>query len=158
MGTQEDRRVEHVVPRAAVEAGRYDMVIEISVNAMFGLGLNGFRYQRPQMDKYFTLITADIFVSRSQARGLQYDFVILSQIARSGHSSEQKRALKATQDIMSLWERTAHDVDSGDLARRIQKCREIGWKILGNLDEETLARSQTRAVPEDTNVWGIGHW
>jgi hypothetical protein len=47
MGLQEDRRIEHIIPSEAVKAGSYHCIIEISINAMFGLGLNGFRYQRP---------------------------------------------------------------------------------------------------------------
>lgn len=48
-GTQEDRRVEHIVPRAAIRNGKYNFIIELSINAMFGLGLNGFRHQRPNV-------------------------------------------------------------------------------------------------------------
>lgn len=49
MGLQEDRRIEHIIPSEAVRAGSYHCVIEISINAMFGLGLDGFRYQRPDV-------------------------------------------------------------------------------------------------------------
>lgn len=157
MGTQEDRRVEHVIPRAAVESGRYDLVIELSVNAMFGLGSKQSRYQEPLKDKYFDLVTADIFVSRSEARHLQYDFVILSQIARSGHSSVQKRALKATQEIMNAWRRDEGDVESGDLAQLVARCRKIGWRVLGDLDPQSIARTQTNLAGEDVNIWAIGH-
>lgn len=48
-GTAEDRRVEYIIPREAVTAGRYEFIIELSVNAMFGLGLNGFRHQQPDV-------------------------------------------------------------------------------------------------------------
>ena len=48
-GTQEDRRVEHIIPREAISNGKYQFIIELSVNAMFGLGLNGFRHQRPDV-------------------------------------------------------------------------------------------------------------
>jgi alpha-mannosidase len=48
-GDQEDRRVEHIIPRTAVEVGTYEVVIEVSINAMFGLGLNGFRHQKPDV-------------------------------------------------------------------------------------------------------------
>ena len=45
----EDRRVEFVIPAEAVQHGIYQCYIEVSVNAMFGLGLNGFRHQQPDV-------------------------------------------------------------------------------------------------------------
>lgn len=45
----EDRRVEFVLPPDAVKAGVFECYIEVSVNAMFGLGLNGFRHQQPDV-------------------------------------------------------------------------------------------------------------
>jgi alpha-mannosidase len=51
-GTQEDRRVQHIVQRYAIKNGKYQFVMELSVNAMFGLGLNGFRHQRPDVSAF----------------------------------------------------------------------------------------------------------
>jgi hypothetical protein len=48
-GTAEDRRVEHVVPREAVERGTYELIVELSCNGMFGTGLNGYRHQQPDV-------------------------------------------------------------------------------------------------------------
>lgn len=48
-GTAEDRRVDHIIPRDAVAAGSYSFYVELSINAMFGLGLNGFRHQQPDV-------------------------------------------------------------------------------------------------------------
>lgn len=48
-GTAEDRRIDHIVPREAVTAGRYEIYIEVSVNGLFGVGINGFRHQRPDV-------------------------------------------------------------------------------------------------------------
>lgn len=36
-----DRRVEHIIPREAVERGTYEVVIESSCNGMFGVPWNG---------------------------------------------------------------------------------------------------------------------
>ena len=36
-----DRRVEHIIPRSAVKAGKYELVIESSCNGMFGVPWNG---------------------------------------------------------------------------------------------------------------------
>lgn len=57
MGLQEDRRIEHIIPAEAVKAGEYHCIVEISINAMFGLGLDGFRYQRPEVCPSFAHLT-----------------------------------------------------------------------------------------------------
>ena len=36
-----DRRVEHIIPRAAVKKGVYEIVVESSCNGMFGVPWNG---------------------------------------------------------------------------------------------------------------------
>jgi len=46
-GEQEDRRVEHIIPPAAVKEGRYTVIIEVTANGMFGLG--PYRYQTPDV-------------------------------------------------------------------------------------------------------------
>lgn len=48
-GTQEDRRIDHIIPKEAVQRGRYECIIEVSVNALFGLGLDGYRHQQPDV-------------------------------------------------------------------------------------------------------------
>nr|XP_019011845.1 uncharacterized protein I206_03951 [Kwoniella pini CBS 10737]OCF50626.1 hypothetical protein I206_03951 [Kwoniella pini CBS 10737] len=161
-GDQEDRRIEHVVPRAAVVAGRYECVIEISVNGMFGLGLNGFRHQQPDMNVFFQLALADIVLVRSEARALQIDFQILSQIGThpdSEGSSLSRRALRASNDIMNHFRRVNDDDDDGSLDDRIRQCREIGWEVLGPLDEQSdqQADQDDSKARDDARIWGIGH-
>lgn len=46
-GTQEDARIEHVVPAAVVQTGSYTMIIEVSANGMFGVGMDDLRYNVP---------------------------------------------------------------------------------------------------------------
>ena len=46
-GEQKDRRVEHIIPSSAVREGRYEVIIEVSCNSMFGLG--PYRYQTPDV-------------------------------------------------------------------------------------------------------------
>jgi hypothetical protein len=48
-GEQKDRRVEHIIPAAAVREGRYEIIIEVSCNSMFGLG--AYRYQTPDVSE-----------------------------------------------------------------------------------------------------------
>ena len=40
-GTGGDRRVEHIIPREAVEQGVYEVIIESSCNGMFGVPQSG---------------------------------------------------------------------------------------------------------------------
>ncbi len=46
-GEQEDRRVEHIIPQENVRQGRYEVIIEVTCNSMFGLG--PYRYQTPDV-------------------------------------------------------------------------------------------------------------
>ena len=68
-GTAEDRRIDHIIPREAVLKGSYQCYIEISVNALFGLGLNGFRHQQPDVSVVMiTLIPDERVVSTRNCR------------------------------------------------------------------------------------------
>ncbi|WVF71778.1 hypothetical protein IAT40_006586 [Kwoniella sp. CBS 6097] len=163
VGDQEDRRVEHIIPRDAVKAGRYECYIEISVNGMFGLGLNGFRHQRPDMNVSFQLVTADVVLMRSEARALQIDFQILNQLGNpptgSETSSLSRRALRAANEIMNRFKRTDGDDEDGSLDETIRACRKIGWEVLGPLDSESIKSLCTHVQndKEEAIIWGIGH-
>nr|XP_019002605.1 uncharacterized protein I203_05090 [Kwoniella mangroviensis CBS 8507]OCF66066.1 hypothetical protein I203_05090 [Kwoniella mangroviensis CBS 8507] len=162
MSDREDRRIEHIIPREAVENGHYQCIIEISINGMFGLGLNGFRHQQPDMNVYFQLAVADIVLIRSEARALQIDFQILSQIGThpdSEGSSLSQRALRASNGIMNTFRRTDGDDHNGSLDNVIRRCREIGWDVLGPLDEQGVGKLTTRSdtSQKDARIWGIGH-
>lgn len=50
-GEQEDRRVEQLIPPEAVREGRYEVIIEVSANGMFGLGT--YRYQTPDVCPFY---------------------------------------------------------------------------------------------------------
>lgn len=56
-GNQEDRRVEHVIPRDAVARGTYECYVEVSVNSIFGLGRGGFRHQAPAVSVVLEAVT-----------------------------------------------------------------------------------------------------
>jgi alpha-mannosidase len=46
-----DRRVEHIIPRKAIEAGQYDFVIESSCNGMFGVPWSGDTIDPPDVGR-----------------------------------------------------------------------------------------------------------
>jgi alpha-mannosidase len=181
-GTQEDRRVEHLVPREAVEKGTYELVVELSCNGMFGTGLNGYRHQRPDVSSrsslpvnywltvyllqeniYFKLEAAHLLLQNSQAAALELDFTALRQISLSPdrvRSSVAHRALKACNDIMNKFKSSDHYETREQLVQLLRQCREIGWKVLGPLDDASRKKLCTwddECGPE-AKVWAIGHW
>ena len=159
--------MEHIIPRDAIQNGKYRFVIELSVNAMFGLGLNGFRHQRPdvsafsgcginkQMNVSFQLVQADLVLARGEARALRTDFLVLTQMARVANgerSSLSRRALVATNRIMSTFHRRAGDDKTGQLDKIVKACRDIAAEVLG--DVSVIGEPASKA----TKIWGIGHW
>lgn len=118
---------------------------------MFGIGLNGFRHQRPDMNMRYQLILADLVLVRSEAVALQVDFQILSQIARApdrDESSVSQRALKACNDIMNAFRRRDGDQELVDSV--VDQCRSIARSVLGKMDGTQPSG--------DAKIWGIGHW
>jgi len=58
-GEQQDRRVEHIIPAQSVKQGKYEIVIEVTANGMFGLGT--YRYQTPDVRLAF-LASCSLFI------------------------------------------------------------------------------------------------
>lgn len=78
-----DRRVDHIIPRSAVERGVYEFVIESSCNGMFGVPWNGDTIAPPDMNRYFKLDSADLVVPNQEAWRLLWDFEALKQVVES---------------------------------------------------------------------------
>jgi len=175
-GTAEDRRIDHIIPRKAVLAGAYQCYIEVSVNALFGLGLNGFRHQQPdvsglsplrlfrdpcvrplplqQMNVSFQLAIADIVLVRSEARALFIDFKLLVQMAKIGEHQSlgiSQKALHVCNEIMNHFHRSKGD-EEGKLDQVVKKCRELAASLLGDPNVNALVESP------NAQIWGIGHW
>ena len=114
-----------------------------------------------KVDRMFPLASADIVIPNLPVRGLNFDFQILSQVARvpdASSSSLAQRALKACNDIMSSFAMPEND-DSKALDEMINRCRRIGWEVLGQLDEKSLQATVVwDRENRDAQVWGIGHW
>lgn len=175
-GTQEDRRVEHVIPRDAVLRGTYECYVEISVNSVFGLGRGGFRHQPPavsavleavtdlQLDVFYELHIADIVLVNEEARALRIDFQILTQMARvpgADTSPVSQRALKACNDIMNTFRRVDGDeADRSLVDAVVRRCRDLSQSVLGPLDHDSQ-RSLAAYNPDcaaNAKIWAIGHW
>jgi alpha-mannosidase len=75
-----DRRVEYIIPQEAREQGVYEFVIESSCNGMFGIPFSGDIIDPPDMNRYFSLASADLVVPNVEAWGLLWDFQTLREI------------------------------------------------------------------------------
>jgi len=75
-----DRRVEYIIPPEAREEGTHEFVIESSCNGMFGVPWNGDTIQPPDMNRYFSLASADLVVPNMEAWGLLWDFQTLREL------------------------------------------------------------------------------
>ncbi|POY72711.1 hypothetical protein BMF94_4542 [Rhodotorula taiwanensis] len=76
-----DRRVEFILPKEKRSSG-YKYYIEVSCNAMFGNGL--FETNAPpDMNRYYTLASADLVVPRMEAWRLLWDFRVLKDLTRA---------------------------------------------------------------------------
>ncbi|WWC71170.1 uncharacterized protein I206_105123 [Kwoniella pini CBS 10737] len=147
-GYVEDRRIEHIIPREAVQAGKYECYIEVACNGIFGIGINGYRHHEPDMNMKYHLASADLVQIRSEAHALQVDFQILKQFARSPEgekSSLSRQALKAANEIMNVFSRDSEE----RIDESIRKGRTIAMRVIG--------ASVTDMDDDETKIWAIGH-
>jgi len=75
-----DRRVEYIIPQQAREQGVHEFVIESSCNGMFGIPFSGNTIDPPDMNRYFSLASADLVVPNMEAWGLLWDFQTLREL------------------------------------------------------------------------------
>ncbi|OSX57004.1 glycoside hydrolase family 38 protein [Postia placenta MAD-698-R-SB12] len=147
-----DRRVEHIIPREAVKAGKYEVVIESSCNGMFGVPWNGDTIEPPDMNRYFSLASADLVVPNQEAWGLWHDFTTLREISETlpGNTSLQNRALVAANAIMNAFDK--HEPTS------VSRARAIAAEVFGAGWEEKGAAVYEEGVPKgEESIWGVGN-
>ncbi|KAF9447763.1 glycoside hydrolase family 38 protein, partial [Macrolepiota fuliginosa MF-IS2] len=145
-----DRRVEYIIPPRAREEGHHEFIIESSCNGMFGVPWNGDTIQPPDMNRYFSLASADLVVPNQEAWSLLWDFQALRELVDTlpGNTLLQNKALTTANEIMNVFKRG--DATGITAARR--KAEEVfgkGWEAKG-------AGIYTEG-PAKANVWGIGH-
>ena len=75
-----DRRVEYIIPQEARDQGVHEFVIESSCNGMFGVPFSGDTIDPPDMNRYFSLASADLVVPNMEAWGLLWDFQTLREL------------------------------------------------------------------------------
>lgn len=79
-GYSYDRRVEYIIPKEAREQGVHEFVIESSCNGMFGVSVSDDIFDIPDMNRYFSLASAEIVVPNMEAWGLLWDFQTLREL------------------------------------------------------------------------------
>ncbi|KAI0632608.1 glycosyl hydrolases family 38 N-terminal domain-containing protein [Trametes polyzona] len=145
-----DRRVEHIIPRSAIKAGKYEIVVESSCNGMFGVPWNGDTIAPPDMNRYFQLASADLVVPNLEAWHLLWDFQTLRELTDSlpGNTSLQNKALTTANAIMNAFEK-------GDPSS-ITEARRLAEAVFG----EGWAKKGSKIYdegPDKAQIWGIGH-
>ena len=114
------------------------------------------------MELTFPLLHAEIVLPDIDIRAMQLDFRILRQITQSTQnraSDLPRRALKAANEMMNAWHRVPGDEENRDLLKPIiEKCRKIGWQVLGSLTNEDRARlCPSLSDSRPAEIWAIGH-
>ncbi|KAF8549819.1 glycoside hydrolase family 38 protein [Imleria badia] len=149
-GDAGERRVEHIIPREAVERGTYEVVIESSCNGMFGVPWSGDMIGPPEMNRYFNLASADIVVPNQDAWHLMWDFTTLKEIVDTlpGNSPLQNKALVTANAIMNAFK-------TGD-AENIKQMREIAEDVFGK-GWQAKGADIYQEGPEKAQVVGISY-
>ncbi|OCH89390.1 glycoside hydrolase family 38 protein [Obba rivulosa] len=145
-----DRRVEYIIPRELVKAGKHEFVIESSCNGMFGVPWNGDTIAPPDMNRFFQLASADLVVPRADAWALLWDFQTLRELVDTlpGNTALQNRALSVANEIMNVFDNT-------DLAS-IPRARKLAETVFGEA-WESKGEGIYKDGAERPQIWGIGH-
>ncbi|KDQ11808.1 glycoside hydrolase family 38 protein [Botryobasidium botryosum FD-172 SS1] len=146
-----DRRVEYIIPPEARKAGVHEFVIESSCNGMFGVPWNGDTIAPPDMNRYFSLASADLVVPNQEAWRLLWDFQTLRQIVDTlpGNSALQNKALVAANQIMNVFKH--------DDAESIPRARKVAEAVFGEEWEKKGERVYEVGDEKEVKVWAIGH-
>ena len=169
-GFSYDRRVEYIIPREAREQGIYELVIESSCNGMFGVSVSDDIFDAPDMNRYFSLASAELVVPNLEAWGLLWDFQTLQEIVDTlgntpcvylncflilqdrsnkwGYSTRlQNKALTVANNIMNIFNKNDPST--------IGKARKLAEEVFGE-GWEAKGASIFDEGPKKVNVWGIG--
>ncbi|KAF9235409.1 glycoside hydrolase family 38 protein [Melanogaster broomeanus] len=149
-GNGGDRRVEHIIPAEAVKRGTYEVVIESSCNGMFGVPWNGDTIAPPDMNRYFSLASADLVVPNQDAWHLMWDFNTLREVVDTlpGNTPLQNKALVTANAIMNAFK-------TGDLDN-IKEMRGIAEEVFGK-DFHAKAADIYNEGPKKAQIVGISY-
>jgi alpha-mannosidase len=149
-GFSGDRRVEYIIPLIERKRGTHSFVIESSCNGMFGVPNNGDTVDPPDMNRYFTLASADLVAPNQDAWRLMWDFETIKQISESlpGNTSIQNKALVVANEILN-------NLDVND-PECVNKCRKIAEQVFGR-DWDSKQEKIYDEGPDIPRIIGIGH-
>ena len=144
-----DRRVEYIIPSEARAVGHHEFIIESTCNGMFGVG--GGSISPPDMNRYFSLASADLVVPNQDAWGLLWDFRALRQISETlpGNTSLQNKALVAANEIINTFD---HKNPS-----TVNKCRKVAEGVFGEGWQAKGEKIYEEGMHKEDLVWGVGH-
>jgi len=145
-----DRRVEYIIPLSAREKGTHEFIIESSCNGMFGVPWNGDSIEPPDMNRYFSLASADLVVPNQEAWRLLWDFTTLRELVDNveGNRSLQNLALVTANEMMNVFD--PNEPSS------VTKARKIAERVFGEGWEEKSLQLYENDEKR-ARVWGIGH-
>ncbi|TFK68127.1 glycoside hydrolase family 38 protein [Pluteus cervinus] len=143
-----DRRVDYIVPLEARQQGIHELIIESSCNGMFGVPWNGDTIQPPDMNKFFSLASADLVVPNQEAWRLLWDFNTLKQIIDTvpGNTPLQNKALVVANEIMNVFEK-------GD-ASAVRQARVLAEGVFGEGWDQKADKIYDDGA-QNSLIWGI---
>ncbi|TFK38533.1 glycoside hydrolase family 38 protein [Crucibulum laeve] len=145
-----DRRVEYIIPPEARAAGIHEFIIESSCNGMFGVPWNGDTIAPPDMNRFFSLASADLVVPNMDAWALLWDFQTLQELVDTlpGNTPLQNNALTTANEIMNVFHK-------GDPSA-VRQGRKLAEEVFGE-GWEAKGADIYNDGPKKSNIWGIGH-
>jgi alpha-mannosidase len=160
-GYGRDRRVEYIIPREIVKAGRGEFWLEASCNAMFGQATladpnpnnvgQDILDTAADEDRYYKLDCADLVAIDIEADKLFSDFVTLQQLATAlpDDTSLANRATWLANEII--------DTFRPEVRGLVDRCRRMAERLLGEQWEEKLQQEGV-TMGRTGRVWPLGHW
>lgn len=105
----------------------------------------------PDMNRYFSLASADLVVPNQEAWHLFWDFQTLRQITETlpGNTPLQNKALVTANEIINVFDH--RDPSS------INKCRKIAENVFGEGWQAKGEKIYEEGMHKESLVWGIGH-
>ncbi|KAA1467023.1 hypothetical protein DENSPDRAFT_876986 [Dentipellis sp. KUC8613] len=145
-----DRRVEYIIPLDIRKKGTHDFIIESSCNGMFGVPWDGDIIAPPDMNRTFSLASADLVVPNQEAWGLLWDFTTLRELVDNlpGNSPLQNKALSVANEIMNVFYKSDPST--------VGAARQLAEQVFGEAWEAKGAKIYDEGA-KDAQIWGIGH-
>ncbi|KAI4519924.1 glycoside hydrolase family 38 protein [Schizophyllum commune Loenen D] len=157
-GGEGARRVDYIIPKAAWDKGTHSVVVEVTCNGMFGVPWNGDTIEPPDMNRYFSLASADLVVPNEDAWRLMWDFEALKQLSQTlpGNTTAQNDALSAANAIINIFDRARMGTRE-EVAKVIAEGRALARKAMfGGINVDDPKDPSAGPTPPGS-VWAMGN-